>query len=173
VLSGPGTVVVFRNDGVAARGTVTVAEKSPAIFTFNSSGTGQAAALNQDFSLNGDPTVTASAKRARKGQFVTLYGSGTGTRIVSGANNASPIAFDGAFDGKAATTSPLITTELKPVATIGGKAAEVAFSGLVPGLVGLWQINARIPSDAPSGTSVPVIVRFGDGVSRTVTIAVE
>jgi uncharacterized protein (TIGR03437 family) len=173
VLSGPGTVVVFRNDGVAARGTVTVAEKSPAIFTFNSSGTGQAAALNQDFSLNGDPSVTASAKRAKKGQFVTLYGSGTGTRIVSGANNASPIAFDGAFDGKAATTSPLITTELKPVATIGGKAAEVAFSGLVPGLVGLWQINARVPADAPSGTSVPVIVRFGDGLSRTVTIAVE
>jgi uncharacterized protein (TIGR03437 family) len=35
----------------------------------------------------------------------------------------------------------------------------VLYSGLAPGLVGVWQINARVPKNAPPG-NVPVVIVF-------------
>jgi uncharacterized protein (TIGR03437 family) len=61
---------------------------------------------------------------------------------------------------------------------IGDVFGEVQFAGLAPGYVGLYQVNARIPSFAPTGDQVPVHlqVRFPNGQiaqSNTVTIAIE
>ncbi len=55
----------------------------------------------------------------------------------------------------------LYTTKAKPRVTIGGVEAEVLFSGLTPGLAGVWQINVRIPNDAPLGANVPLVVTQG------------
>jgi uncharacterized protein (TIGR03437 family) len=35
-------------------------------------------------------------------------------------------------------------------------AADITYSGLAPGLVGVWQINIMIPSTAPTGSSIPI-----------------
>jgi uncharacterized protein (TIGR03437 family) len=56
---------------------------------------------------------------------------------------------------------------------IGGVSADVLFSGLAPGLVGVYQINAKIPVEIPANSSVPVEIRIGDGSSNVVTIAVR
>ena len=55
----------------------------------------------------------------------------------------------------------LYTTKVKPRVTIGGVEAEVLFSGLTPGLAGVWQINVRVPNDAPLGANVPLVVTQG------------
>ena len=47
------------------------------------------------------------------------------------------------------------------------------FSGLTPGLVGLYQINVLVPPNAPIGASVPVVVSIGSATSNTATIAVQ
>jgi uncharacterized protein (TIGR03437 family) len=62
------------------------------------------------------------------------------------------------------TTAPgaaRATTVTVPSVTIGGAAAEVVFSGPAPGLAGVYQVNARIPSTAATGLAVPVTVRIG------------
>ena len=38
---------------------------------------------------------------------------------------------------------------------------NILYSGLAPGLVGVWQINLRIPADAVVGSSVPIKVFEG------------
>ncbi len=63
-------------------------------------------------------------------------------------------------NGAAATARPLARTQI-PIVTIGGAAAEPAFSGLAPGLAGLHQINLRVPQIAPRGVAGVVITQAG------------
>ncbi|HQR31095.1 MAG TPA: cadherin-like domain-containing protein [Blastocatellia bacterium] len=167
--AGVASVVVLRDDGIASYGLVTVVAAAPALFSADASGKGQAAAQNSDFSRNGDPATSPQTKRARKGDFVVLYGTGAGALFVNASNN-QPLTIK---DGEAASSSPLAATANLPTATVGGKPATVYFSGLAPGFVGLWQLNVQVPADAPSGASVEVIVAFGGKTANRVTIAIE
>ncbi|MFN0110777.1 MAG: choice-of-anchor V domain-containing protein [Blastocatellia bacterium] len=167
--AGAASVVVLRDDGIASYGLANVAAAAPALFSAAASGKGQAAAQNSDFSRNGDPATNPQSKRARKGDYVVLYGTGAGALFVNASNN-NPLTIK---DGEAATGSPLAATASLPTVTIGGKPATVYFSGLAPGFVGLWQLNVQVPADAPSGASVEVVVSFGGKTANPVTIAVE
>ena len=75
-------------------------------------------------------------------------------------------------------------TTTTPVVTIGGVQAQVLFSGLAPGLVGAYQVDALVPAGSSKGAAVPVVIAFGGSVtangvdiggatSNTVTIAVQ
>lgn len=46
---------------------------------------------------------------------------------------------------------------------IGQRPAEVVFSGYAPGVLGLWQLNARVPGDLGVSGVVPVFVSAGVG----------
>lgn len=134
---------------------IPIAPSAPALFTMDSSGRGQAAAFNQDGSLN-----TASAP-AKAGSIVVLYATGEGQTSPAGV------------DGQLATTAypkPLLRVEV----TIDGKPAEVFYAGAAPGIVaGLMQINARIPTNAQVGP-VQVAVTVGSATSQGgVTLAVS
>ena len=52
-------------------------------------------------------------------------------------------------------TSPPAAAKVTPTATIGGVNAPVAFAGLTPGMVGLVQVNAQLPSTYPAVSSLP------------------
>ena len=53
--------------------------------------------------------------------------------------------------GDRSPAAPLARALVQPIVTIGDKQAEIIFAGLTPGLVGLYQINLRVPDEAPSG----------------------
>jgi uncharacterized protein (TIGR03437 family) len=134
---------------------LSVATVAPGLFTLNGSGTGQAAAINQDGSLNG------SAKPAKAGSFVSLY--------VTGVGQTNP----GGTDGHLATV-PLPLPVLPVTVTIGGKPAAVNYAGASPGSVeGVIQVNAQVPAGLTPG-SVPVVVQVGTSSTQAgVTIAVS
>ena len=135
---------------------------SPGLFTADSSGSGQLAAVNQD------GTVNSALHPAKAGTFISLYGTGLG--VLAGAPP----------DGTPATGA--LSTNITPDVFINGtrlEPADINYSGLAPGFIGLWQINAKIPATVPtSGTPVSVVIvfngvnsrldEFGDG--RTTTI---
>ncbi len=73
--------------------------------------------------------------------------------------------------GSAATGAARTLAE--PTAQIGGLPATVLYSGASPGLVGVWQVNVRIPANVRPGAAVPVILTLGGQVSNSVTIAVQ
>ena len=41
---------------------------------------------------------------------------------------------------------------------IQAAASDIQYSGLAPGLVGVWQINVRVPTTVTAGNQVPVVV---------------
>jgi uncharacterized protein (TIGR03437 family) len=135
-----------------------VVAAAPGIYTANSSGTGQGAILNQNFSVN------SSANPAAKGSVVTIYLTGEGT--------TSPAGVDGRI--APADGSGLFKPLLPVTATIGGENVTVEYYGTAPGIVyGVMQVNLRIPANAASG-NLPVVVRVGvNGTQPNVTVAVQ
>lgn len=136
--------------------TAEVAEAAPALFTANSSGSGPAAALNQDSSYN------SASLPASPGDVVVLFGTGDGLL------DPAP-----AVDGMVAA-APLARPRLPITVDIGGRAARVLYAGPAPGAVlGLLQINAEVPAGAAPGAAT-VIVKAGELRSAPgVTIAIK
>jgi minor extracellular serine protease Vpr len=61
-----------------------------------------------------------------------------------------------------------------PTVSVGGATvSDVEFSGLAPGYVGLYQVNAQVPAGAATGSAVPVVISIGGVASNTVTMAVQ
>jgi uncharacterized protein (TIGR03437 family) len=56
---------------------------------------------------------------------------------------------------------------------LGGQDARVLFSGMAPGRVGVWQINAEIPQSVTPGPAVPLWITADIFGSNIVTLAVE
>ncbi len=154
----PGTasVQVRRGDRVSAAQPVKVAAVSPGIFSLNQQGTGAGAILHaENFQL-----VSESAP-ARPGEFLIIFGTGLGA--------VQPTVASGQ---PAPGNAPLATTVSTPVVNIGGIPAAVAFSGLAPGFVGLYQVNVQVPTEVPSGTQ-PLQIIMNGVPSNTVTVSVS
>jgi uncharacterized protein (TIGR03437 family) len=156
----PGSAVpvqLIRADGSSLLSTLSSTPSSPGIFTITMNGRGQAAALNQD------NTVNFGTNPAKRGSVIQIFASGAGeTTAALAAGEAAP-----------ATGNPLVLTKVQPTVTIGGKSAKVQFSGMAPGFVGLWQINAEIPQDVTPGMALPLVITAAGVQSNTVTIAVQ
>ncbi|HTA44583.1 MAG TPA: hypothetical protein VK789_19180 [Bryobacteraceae bacterium] len=151
-LSAPsgGTVdvqVIRQSTGqIYAGGEVQMASASPALFTDSGTGSGTAAAENQDYSVNMPTNPIA------RGQVIQLFGTGQGP-----VSNAPA-------DGTAATgLTPTAATPQVLIGTSFVPAANISYSGLAPEEVALWQINVLIPSDATTGNNVPIAV-FMNGI---------
>jgi uncharacterized protein (TIGR03437 family) len=74
--------------------------------------------------------------------------------------------------GVPSPSKPLAETTTQPIVWIGGVQAEVHFSGLTPGSVGLYQVNTTIPKGSGDSSFVPVSMSIGGVISNVVTIAV-
>jgi len=129
---------------------------SPAAFEYTEQSSGRllAAARDQAFQLIG------TQNPARRGSAVQIYSNGLGP-----VDNAPK-------SGEAAPSTPLARTRLAVEVTIGGRAAQVLFSGLAPQAVGLYQINLVVPLDTPAGLQ-PVAIRVNGIDAKTVTLPVQ
>jgi len=134
-----------------------VAASSPGIFTLNGSGTGQAAILNQDSSVN------SAANPAQPGSIVVIYATGAGQM-----NPAVP-------DGAITVADPLPKPVAPVTVTIGNVDADVLYAGAAPGLVaGALQVNARIPGKVVAGPQVSVRLTIGNLTSQAgLTVAIQ
>ena len=103
---------------------------------------------------NGLPAVAA-------GQETVLYLTGVGAVSPSIASGAAPLA------GTAlnALPSPTQTTTI----TVAGMPVTVPleFNAIIPGLVGVVQVNFTVPAGVPAGRQ-PVVVTVGGVPSATV-----
>ena len=135
---------------------VAVTDTTPGIFTADSSGAGQAAAINQDNTFN------SAANPAARGTVLVLF--------LTGHGQVTPAGVDGAI---VAGTPP------KPLAGVevwvGHVPAQILYAGVAPQSTnGLMQLNIVVPPGAPTGGDVPILVGMGHYVTQPgVTVAIK
>jgi uncharacterized protein (TIGR03437 family) len=130
--------------------TVTVSKYAPSVF-LDSNGASifhkDGQRVDQNHPATRDEPLTI---------FLTGMGVTTGGRVTAGQPApASPLA----------VTAPVQLFFGDP--TIKQAAVIVDWSGLVPGMIGVYQINARIPGFHLNGDALPVTVRIGGVDSQT------
>jgi uncharacterized protein (TIGR03437 family) len=122
--------------------------------------------------LNQDGTVNSSSNTAIKGSTVRLTGAGQGpVSPVMADGNAAPediktVAVPTADGNTCLNSQPSVCV------AIGNLFGEVQFSGLAPNAVGTWQIDVKIPANAPSG-SVPVRAVIAGVPSNIVNVSIR
>ncbi len=122
---------------ILASGLMQMGAASPALFTATQAGSGQVAALNQDNSVN------TTGSPAARGEVIQLFGTGQG--FVEGAPADGDVA------------SGLTPTSEKPRVWIEPDYVPddyVQYSGLAPSLIGVWQINVKIPDRTAPGSRI-------------------
>ena len=146
-------LVVRSLTGQAASSSVnvTVSKYAPAVFV-----DGQGAAL-----YHADGTRVNQDHPGKRDEKLTLYATGlgvtTGGRVTVGTPApASPLA----------VTAPVSLYFGNPL--IKEAAIIVDWSGLLPGYIGVYQINCRIPGAHLNGDALPITLKIG-GVSSPTT----
>jgi len=137
--------------------SIPVLKAQPGIFTLNSQGTGPAAVLNKDYSVNSATNPVA------RGDYVMIYATGEGVTSPAGA------------DGLIAAGASSWQLQSPFTVQIGGLPATVKYNGDAPGFVaGAVQIDAVVPATVTPGNAVAVVVSVGTTASPvTATIAVQ
>jgi uncharacterized protein (TIGR03437 family) len=142
----PGTaeLVVSTPLGPSPTARVALDAVSPGIFFVPATGLGAV-------QVAGSGQTTAQSP-ARQGDFIEIYATGLG-----------PVHSESGFQ----------RTDLNPEVSIAGvRATELNYSGLAPGWLGLYQVNARIPSGVPAGLQ-PLSLSIGGKQSNEVKIQIR
>ena len=159
---GAANVVVTRGGVSSQPVTAQVNMFSPALYGFNL-GTAQAIAVNLDGYIAAPagaiPGVTSHPAMA--GDTLVFYASGLGPVDQTPADGANSL-------------DTLRQTTTMPAVLIGSVPSQVAFSGLSPQFVGVYQLNVVVPIGPSPGDAVPTQVQIGGVTSAdTLTIALQ
>ena len=123
-------IQVVNNQSSSNMVTELVNPTTPGLFSIPAGGIGYAAAEHADGSL------VSPSHPAQVGETIAVY--------VTGLGDVLPSIADGA-PGVSSSTTNTIT------AAVNNTLATVAYAGLAPSLVGLYQVNVTIPSGVAAG----------------------
>ena len=152
--NGNATMTIHTPGGVSDNFNFSVSSTAPSVFQSGSASSG-----------------LATIVRASNGELVTptnpIHADDTVIIYLTGLGATSPSV----DDGMPAPSSPLATASVPPTVSLGGRGLNVYWAGLVPGYVGLYQINATVPFGVPQGLDVPLVIEQG-GSSTTLHVRV-
>lgn len=155
-LGGSANLSIHTPGGVSNNYIFNVSPAAPSVFLSGTAGTvtGIATIVRADNNQLVTPTNPIHPK-----DTVVIYLTGMGT------------TYPQIDAGLAAPSSPLATVTTQPQVTLGGEGLNIQYAGLVPGEVGVYQINAYVPFDVPQGNSIPLTIGQG-GQSTTLNVRV-
>ena len=146
------SVVVTRAGDSGAGVDVPVVDFQPAIYTRDGT---QAVVVH-----NADYTLVAAGRPLARGEFAFLYATGLGQ-----VANQPPT-------GSGGPITPLARAVADVRVTMAGLPCEVQYAGLAPGFVGVYQVNLRVPDNAPGG-SQDLVLNAGGAASPVVKVFVQ
>src|SRR5579872_3537988 len=121
---------------------------SPALYTLDATGKGQAAMLNETGCCN------SARNPAAPGSIAQLFATGVG--------QTTPPGIDGLYSDYS-RLAEYPKPRLPVAVTVGGIPAEILYAGEASLHVsGTFVVNFRIPPNAPSGDAVPLGLIIGD-----------
>jgi uncharacterized protein (TIGR03437 family) len=166
--AGDALVRVERDGQLGNTIVVPVSARGPRILPYGEYGVIQNASRGNKLPM--PPTPGIPSERARPGDILVVYGFGFGA--------TAPAVPTG---GGAPTTEPLARLTA-PVKVYFGPRMLLAeppsaipdYAGMAPYFVGVYQVNVKIPDNAPKGDRVPFWMQVGDGdVTQPVLVAIE
>jgi uncharacterized protein (TIGR03437 family) len=131
------SVVMTRAGESSAAVEVPVLDLQPAVYT----GDGSRAVVVH----NTDYTLVTAARPLERREFAFVYVSGLG-RVINQPDT-----------GSAAPVHPLASALADVRVTLAGITCEVQYAGLAPGFAGVYQLNFKVPANAPSGSEELVV----------------
>jgi uncharacterized protein (TIGR03437 family) len=134
---GAGAMTLTSAGTAAGSANFLIEPVAPGLFLL---GQGHAAALNADYSINGENQPAAA------GSYISAYMTGLGA-----VDNPVPT-------GLATPANPLSRVTRPVTATIGEQPATVLFAGLAPGFAGLYQVNVTVPQLQPGDYALQITV---------------
>ena len=118
----------------------------------------------------GSDTGLATITRADNNELITptnpIHGNDTIVIWATGLGRTNPPV----DTGMPAPSDALASAIIAPTVTLGGVALNIQYAGLVPGSVGLYQINALVPGKVPQGLEIPLVINQG---SNSTTLSVR
>jgi uncharacterized protein (TIGR03437 family) len=105
------------------------------------------------------------SRPALPGEVLTIHASGLGEVV------------DGIAAGTAAPLNRPVPTKNQIKLVLGGIEIDPEFAGLAPGTVGVYKVNAQVPTETAAGPAVPLYLKItlSDGTivqSNVVTVAI-
>jgi uncharacterized protein (TIGR03437 family) len=155
-VNGNATMTLFTPGGISNNFYFSILSAAPSIFRSGTAGpeTGLATIYRND---NGQ--LITPTNPIHPGDIIIIYATGMG--------RTSPFV----DSGLPAPALPLPNTVISASVTLGGAPLNVLYAGLVPGEVGVYQINASVPSGVPQGMDIPLVVSQA-GSSTTLSVRV-
>ena len=154
-VEGSTTLILRTPGGVSDNFNMTILPAAPSVFRSTVGGE------------NNVPTVVRSSNNLTVTPSNPIHRGDTITIYLTGMGKTSP-AIEA---GIPAPNEPLASVLIPPSIDLGGVALPVAFAGLAPGQVGVYQINAVVPRWVPTGMTVPLnISQTGGATSLPVRV---
>jgi uncharacterized protein (TIGR03437 family) len=145
-------VIVSANGALSTPNPIQLAADAPGIAAFASGGI---------IAEHGDGTLVTEAAPAAPSEFIVFFVSGMGL-------TDNPVASGQPSPGVPTLARPTDPPKL----TLNGANIQVSFAGLVPTLVGLYQVNFQVPANTPNGDLQLVLTQTG-GQSNTTVLPVH
>jgi uncharacterized protein (TIGR03437 family) len=146
-VAGSATLTIHTPGGISNNYLFTVQTAAPSVFLSGTAGpeTGLATVVRADNNQLITPT-----NPIHPGDTLVIYLTGMGATLPA------------VTAGLPAPSNPLASAAIAPTVTLGGQNLNVLYAGLVPGEVGVYQINATVPSlGVPQGLSIPLTISQG------------
>jgi uncharacterized protein (TIGR03437 family) len=144
------TIILRTPGGVSDNYNLVIQPGAPAVFRASISGydTPIPTVVRAD-----NQTIVTTSNPVHTGDTLIVY--------LTGLGQTSPAV----AAGLPAPSNPLAFAIVAPTVTLGGVSLPVAYAGLTPGQVGLYQINVTVPRNAPTGLTVPLNITQGSGAT--------
>jgi len=150
-VDGNATMTLHTPGGISDNFNFTIYTAAPSIFRSGTAGpdTGLATIFRADNNQLVTPT-----NPIHPNDSIVIYATGLGRTQPS------------VDAGLPAPADPLGSAIIVPQLTLGGVPLTIQYAGLVPGEVGVYQINATVPLKVPNGLSIPLVVNQGGNATE-------
>jgi len=154
-IDGNVTMILRTPGGVSDNFNLQVLPTAPGVFRQTVEGLGEVPSI---INIRNGGLVTGSNPVKREDR-ITIF--------LTGLGRTSPQI----EEGLPSPSSPLATALVEPKVVLGGHELPIDFAGLTPGQVGVYQINARVPVNVPTGLEIPLTIQQGS-VTTSVLVRV-
>ncbi len=155
-MTGAAQVIVTKNGVPSQPAIVQVQEYAPGVFMYE-----RTPGVLDPIIVRTNGNIVSPGNPALPSDILVVYATGLGNLTTLPTT------------GEVSPLSPLVRSSATPMITVGGVPAEVQFSGLTPGAIGLAQFNIKLPPTLAQTDSLPLVIHFGNVSSPTVNMAIR